>query len=148
MSGLAVREYATSEVQPTASPNPPGKLMIFFHGREKTRHHLSFSHHVPARRITMCSSSAYSVPQEAEAVFQQGILENPLMHNLPASLKELSKLVHFEGNALPSIPVNWRWAESISALKALEATMLNYLLTLKYKISPIEVTINTYGFSY
>lgn len=96
----------------------------------------------------MCSSSAYSVPQEAEAVFQQGILENPLMHNLPASLKELSKLVHFEGNALPSIPVNWRWAESISALKALEATMLNYLLTFKYKISPIEVTINTYGFSY
>ena len=62
----------------------------------------------------------------------------------PASLKELSRFVRFEGNALPSIPVNWRWAESISALKALEATMLNYLLTLKYKISPVEVTINTY----
>lgn len=92
----------------------------------------------------MCSPSAYSVPQEAEAVFQQGILENPLMQYLPASLKELSRLVRFEGNALPSIPVNWRWAESISALKALEATMLNYLLTHKYKISPVEVTINTY----
>lgn len=92
----------------------------------------------------MCSPIAYSVPQEAEAVFQQGILENPLMQYLPASLKELSRLVRFEGNALPSIPVNWRWAESISALKALEATMLNYLLTRKYKISPVEVTINTY----
>lgn len=92
----------------------------------------------------MFSPSAYCVPQKAEAVFQQGILENPLMQNLPSSLKELSRLVHFEGNALPSIPVNWRWAESISALKALEATMLNYLLTRKYKISPVEVTINTY----
>ena len=92
----------------------------------------------------MCSPSAYSVPQEAELLFQQGILENPLMQYLPASLKELSQLVRFEGNALPSIPVNWRWAESISALKALEATMLNCFLTLKYKISPVEVTINTY----
>lgn len=92
----------------------------------------------------MCSPSAYSVPQEAEAVFQQGILDNPLMQNLPSSLKELSQLVCFEGNALPSIPMNWRWAESISALKALEATMLNYLLVCKYKISPVEVTINTY----
>lgn len=96
------------------------------------------------QRITMCSPSAYSVPREAEALFQQGILENPLMQYLPASLKELSRFVRFEGNALPSIPVNWRWAESISALKALEATMLNYLLILKYKISPVEVTINTY----
>lgn len=70
------------------------------------------------------------------------------MPNLPASLKELSRLVHFEGNALPSIPFNWRWAESISALKAFEATMLNCLLTRKYLISPVEVTINTYGLSY
>lgn len=92
----------------------------------------------------MCSPSAYSIPQEAEAVFQKGILENPLMQYLPASLKDLSRFVRFEGNALPSIPVNWRWAESISALKALEATMLNYLLTHKYEISPVEVTINTY----
>ena len=66
------------------------------------------------------------------------------MQHLPASLKELSRFVHFEGNALPSIPVNWRWAESISALKALEATMLNCLLTRKYKLAPVEVTINTY----
>ena len=92
----------------------------------------------------MCSNLIYSVPQEAEAVFHQGILENPLMQHLPPSLKDLSHLVHFEGNALPNIPINWRWAESISALKALEATMLNYLLTRKYKIPPVEVTVNTY----
>ena len=94
----------------------------------------------------MCSPLAYSVPHEAEVVFHRGILENPLMQHLPTCLTELSRLVHFEGNALPSIPVNWRWAESISALKALEATMLNYLLTSKYEIPPVEVTINTYVF--
>ncbi|MCJ1471141.1 hypothetical protein MMC07_009789 [Pseudocyphellaria aurata] len=91
----------------------------------------------------MGSLPAYSVPREAAAVFQHEILENPLMQHLPVSLKELSHLIRFEGNALPSIPFNWRWAESISALKALEATMLNCLLTRKYKISPVEVTINT-----
>ena len=69
------------------------------------------------------------------------------MHHLPPELYELSKVVHFEGNALPSIPMNWRWAESISALKALEATMVNYLLSRKYGISPGEVTINTCVFS-
>lgn len=95
----------------------------------------------------MGSLSPYSVPKEAAAVFQHGILENPLMQHLPASLKELSHLVRFEGNALPSIPFNWRWAESISALKALEATMLNGLLTRKYNIPPVEVTINTYVLS-
>ena len=94
----------------------------------------------------MFSPSSYSVPQEAEVVFRQGILDNPLMQLLPEALQEMSNSVHFEGNALPTIPVNWRWAESISALKAFEATMLNYLLTRKYGISPVEVTINTYAF--
>ena len=88
----------------------------------------------------MCPAS---VPHEAKALFRFGILENPLMSNLPASLEELGQLVHFEGNELPSVPVNWRWAESISALKAFEATMVNYLLIRKYGISPVEITINT-----
>ena len=88
----------------------------------------------------MCPAS---VPHEAKALFRSGILENPLMSNLPTSLEELGQLVHFEGNELPSVPVNWRWAESISALKAFEATMVNYLLIRKYGISPVEITINT-----
>lgn len=91
----------------------------------------------------MSSSVTYSVPGESGILFRQGILENPRMQFLPPELRDLSRLVHFEGNALPSIPVNWRWAESISALKALEATMLNLLLQLKYKILPVEVTIHT-----
>ena len=91
----------------------------------------------------MCSPQTYSVPREAKILFNQGILENSLMQFLPQDIKELSHLVHFEGNALPSIPVIWRWAESISALKALEATMLNLLILRKYRSLPVEVAINT-----
>lgn len=67
------------------------------------------------------------------------------MADLPPDFKALSKLVHFEGNALPSIPMNWRLAESISALKAFEATMVNHLSVKKYGIEPVEVRINTYA---
>ncbi|KAI0446134.1 CoA-transferase family III domain-containing protein [Xylaria telfairii] len=88
-------------------------------------------------------SSKYSVPEEAKSLFQQGILHNPLLRHMPPELHELSRLVHFTGNDSPSIPVNWRWAESISSLKALEATMLNLLVTRKYGVRPVEVTINT-----
>jgi hypothetical protein len=41
------------------------------------------------------------------------------------------------------MPINWRFAESISALKGLEATILNVLLARKYGIEPQEVVINT-----
>ncbi|KAF9893695.1 hypothetical protein FE257_009863 [Aspergillus nanangensis] len=89
-------------------------------------------------------SSNYSVPREAEALFQQGILHNPDEAGiLPAELLQLAQKVHFEGNDTPSIPINWRLAESISALKALEATMVNLLLVRKYGVEPVEVTINT-----
>ncbi|KAK0724922.1 CoA-transferase family III domain-containing protein [Lasiosphaeris hirsuta] len=90
------------------------------------------------------ATTEYSVPREAEKLLREGILENPLVTgDLPPGLAEMGMLVRYEGSRLPSIPVNWRWAESISALKGFEATMLNYLLTRKYGIPPIEVTINT-----
>ncbi|OJD33683.1 uncharacterized protein BKCO1_2800014 [Diplodia corticola] len=86
----------------------------------------------------------YSVPRESEAVWRRGILANDLVRrHLPQDLDQLGGLVRFEGDAEPSIPVNWRWAESISALKALEATMVNRLLVRKYGVEPVEVTINT-----
>lgn len=85
----------------------------------------------------------YSIPREAGDVFHRGILENPLLPDLPSGLKDMSKLVRFEGSALPSIPINWRLAESISALKAFEATMVNCILQHKYGVEPVEVTINT-----
>ncbi|KAK6954258.1 hypothetical protein Daesc_004225 [Daldinia eschscholtzii] len=88
-------------------------------------------------------SVGYSVPQEAQRVFQDGILNNPLMKDLPQELRSLSQAVQFEGSAKPNIPINWRFAESISAMKAFEATMLNYLITKKYGVAPSNVRINT-----
>ncbi|KAI1394473.1 CoA-transferase family III domain-containing protein [Hypoxylon trugodes] len=85
----------------------------------------------------------YSVPREAQDVFRNGILGNPLIKDIPAELHSLGQRVRFEGSSKPSIPINWRFAESMAALKAFEATMLNYLITRKYKVAPIDVTINT-----
>ncbi|KAL4747564.1 hypothetical protein BDW72DRAFT_196639 [Aspergillus terricola var. indicus] len=44
---------------------------------------------------------------------------------------------------LHGIPINWRFAESISALKGLEALWLNALIKAKYGHAPVEVDINT-----
>ncbi|OJJ66153.1 hypothetical protein ASPBRDRAFT_666513 [Aspergillus brasiliensis CBS 101740] len=91
----------------------------------------------------MTSISEYSVPSESKKLFEEGILQNPLMPDLPSELASLSKHIHFEGSDKPIIPINWRLAESISAIKAFEATMLNYLLVKKYNIEPVEININT-----
>lgn len=91
----------------------------------------------------MGSADRYSVPSEAKHVFESGILRDPLMGTLPKELEALSKHVRFEGSPQPLIPINWRFAESISAIKAFEASMLNHLLCQKYKIDPVEIVINT-----
>jgi hypothetical protein len=87
--------------------------------------------------------STYSVPAEAQKVFEEGILNNPLVPSLPNEVKEAGKPVHFIGNDSPSIPINWRFAESISALKAFEASMLNALRAKKYGVALSDVTIDT-----
>ena len=87
--------------------------------------------------------STYSVPDESKKIFENEILNNPLIPSLPSEIKEAGKLVHFEGNALPSIPINWRFAESVTAMKAFEASMLNVLRSKKYGAQPSEVTINS-----
>ncbi|KAI8951062.1 CoA-transferase family III domain-containing protein [Xylaria longipes] len=91
----------------------------------------------------MGAYTEYSVPREAQSLFEDGILRNPLHKALPSGIGALAKLVHFEGSSRPSIPINWRFAESISALKAFEATMLNLLVLRKYNVAPSEITINT-----
>lgn len=91
------------------------------------------------------SQETYSVPEQAAGVFKTGILENPLIaKSLPPEITECAAAIRFEGSETPSIPIIWRFAESISALKALEASMLNVLLVRKYGISPPRVIINTY----
>jgi hypothetical protein len=86
----------------------------------------------------------YSIPIETRKIFQDGILYNQLIAStLPEEIEECSKMIRFEGTEKPSIPINWRFAESISALKGLEAAIVNVLLKKKYGVEPQEAVINT-----
>lgn len=91
------------------------------------------------------TAETYSIPQETQKIFQNGILDNPLIAPaLPQEISECAKKIRFEGNDKPSIPINWRFAESISSLKGLEAAMINVLLKRKYGLEAQEAVINTY----
>lgn len=76
-------------------------------------------------------------------MFERGILKNPLIPKLPPEIFDAAKSVHFTGNVSPSIPINWRFAESVSALKGFEASMLNVLRKMKYGNEYSKVDINT-----
>ena len=90
------------------------------------------------------SRSTYSVPAEAKKVFKAGIIANPrIAKDLPLDVEKYTKLIKFVGNDKPNIPINWRFAESISALKALESIWINNLLVEKYKVEPKAVVIDT-----
>ena len=85
----------------------------------------------------------YSVPREAALVLQEGILDNPLISKyLPSDIKRVSAKTRFVGKEKPTLPVNWRIAESASALHALEAALIGLLLEKKYRVSAPEVEIN------
>ncbi|KJK67266.1 CoA-transferase family III [Aspergillus parasiticus SU-1] len=87
---------------------------------------------------------AYSVPIEAAQLLRKGILQNPLLTaNIPSDASSLADCVTFTGNANPNIPINWRFAESISALKGLESLWINALLKAKYNHGPVKVDIDT-----
>jgi hypothetical protein len=89
--------------------------------------------------------SSYSVPHEAEKVFYEGIFGNDLItQDLPKEVKETARKVQFTGTDLPSIPINWRFAESAAALKALEASVIGALLKKKYGVDAPTTEINTY----
>ncbi|CZT14614.1 related to acyl-CoA transferases/carnitine dehydratase [Ramularia collo-cygni] len=85
----------------------------------------------------------YSVPNEARDVFLNGIINNKRQSGLPQEITTCAKTIKFEGSPLPSIAINWRFAESMAALKGFEAAMLNVLLGRKYGQSPLEAVINT-----
>lgn len=92
---------------------------------------------------TSSEGTAYSVPAEAEVLFHYGILKNARVTNLPLEFEKYATRVHFNGSDLPRIPINWRFAESLAALKAFEATMLNVLRSRKYACDASEININT-----
>ncbi|KAJ7481619.1 alpha-methylacyl-CoA racemase [Mycena latifolia] len=85
----------------------------------------------------------YSVPDEARKVLLDGILSNPAHRDLPSLVNDLASNVVFEGNAAPSMPMNWRFAEAVSALKALEVALANALVETKYLVKTGAVRIDT-----
>jgi hypothetical protein len=90
------------------------------------------------------NGSAYSIPNEAHRVFTNKVLgDSRINKDLPQGYEEASKGLRFVGNDSPSLPINWRFAEAVSSLKALEATLVNILLKRKYKSDYRDVEIDT-----
>jgi hypothetical protein len=90
------------------------------------------------------TTKSYSIPQQTHKIFNDGILNNPLIApSLPKGVEQCASKIRFEGSDKPSMPINWRFAESISALKGLEAALTNVLLQKKYGVEPPEAVINT-----
>ncbi|KAK1216289.1 hypothetical protein PQX77_021098 [Marasmius sp. AFHP31] len=85
----------------------------------------------------------YSVPTQAAQLLKHGLIFNSLHQSCPAEVQDTYKLIEFRGADLPSIPVNWRLAESIAAIKGFEASMLNVLLRRKLGIEPPKIVIDT-----
>lgn len=89
-------------------------------------------------------AASYSIPQECRKLLREGLLSNPIVAStLPKEIEECARTIEFVGTDAPSIPINWRFAESISALKGLEAAMVNVLLKRKYGLEPQKAVINT-----
>jgi hypothetical protein len=87
----------------------------------------------------------YSVPKQSRSILEHGIFRNPrLAHNIPDGAAEIAaKYVKLQGNDQPSIPINWRFAESVSALKAYEGSVLSLLIKKKYGVNVGEIVIDT-----
>ena len=87
--------------------------------------------------------ASYSVTQQAQRVFREGILQNPhLTKDLPPEIKDTASKIQFTGTDKPSIPINWRFAESAAALKALEASLIGVLLKRKYGVDVGAIEID------
>lgn len=86
----------------------------------------------------------YSVPSEANRVLHDGILKNPLIQPyLPKGWDQYANKVVFEGSDAPSIPINWRFAESVASLKGYEAVIVNAILAERYGHAPVDIHIDT-----
>ncbi|KAH8812475.1 alpha-methylacyl-CoA racemase [Xylogone sp. PMI_703] len=85
----------------------------------------------------------YSVPAGSKNVLVNGILNHPAHKDLPAECHRYADLIKFVGQDKPRIAINWRFAESVSSLKGLEAILVNILLDRKYSFPAQEITIDT-----
>ncbi|KAL6901098.1 putative L-carnitine dehydratase [Trichoderma evansii] len=90
------------------------------------------------------AADAYSVPLAASKVYEEGIISNPLIaKDLPSEVKDQKTKITFTGSKSPSLPVNWRLAEAVSSLKALEAALVDVILQRRHVLEPHQITINT-----
>lgn len=55
----------------------------------------------------------------------------------------MAKKVRFVGSDKTSLPMNWRVGESLAALHALEAALVNVLLEKRYSVASAKIEINT-----
>ncbi|KAI8716390.1 hypothetical protein NCS52_00932600 [Fusarium sp. LHS14.1] len=86
----------------------------------------------------------YSVPTSAADVYKHGILGNPLISkDLPLEVRNGTTAIDFTGSDNPSLPVNWRFIEAVSSLKALEAALVDVILQRRHDLDPHQITINT-----
>ena len=86
----------------------------------------------------------YSIPQEAKQLLLQVIIDNPLHALAPDDIKAAASMIEYVGTDFPVIPINWRFAESISAIKGFQGAMLNVLLKEKYGLDFQKIVIDTY----
>jgi hypothetical protein len=88
--------------------------------------------------------STYSIPAESKKLLIEGLLENPkIAKDIPAEAKDFAKRIRFKGTDLPSIPINWRFAESAASLKAFEACIVAALVKRKYDVEVTGAEIDT-----
>ncbi|KAK7439810.1 hypothetical protein VKT23_017386 [Stygiomarasmius scandens] len=85
----------------------------------------------------------YSVPIESQKLLENELNNNKLHASAPPEIRDAYKYIEFQGTEFPSIPINWRFAESMSALRGFEGAMLNVLLKKKYGVPYQKIIINT-----
>ncbi|KAJ5387361.1 hypothetical protein N7509_009902 [Penicillium cosmopolitanum] len=85
----------------------------------------------------------YSVPSSARQVFERLLNNAWIKKYLPEEALEFSHQIGFSGDDEPSIPINWRFAESAAALKALEAVLVGVLMKRKHDLAFEGATIDT-----
>lgn len=86
---------------------------------------------------------SYSVPRESQSLLSSALLKNPkISKDIPGEAAAFASKVRFTGSDLPSIPINWRFAESAASLKGFEACVVAALLKKKYNVDLKGAEIN------
>ncbi|KIV89029.1 hypothetical protein PV10_08647 [Exophiala mesophila] len=89
-------------------------------------------------------AESYSIPKECEKLLTTELLKNPkISKDIPNEAAQYASKISFTGSDLPSIPINWRFAESAASLKAFEACIVAALLKRKYNTEFAGATIDT-----